>query len=204
MTISRIPFREFYHRVFVIKWKNFDFFPESIAKDSNANGILVYGYIDHEAGLTFEILSCVNISDSGILDYGGNDEITFKLRRGSVKSEEALFLDDENNFRKKYEKKLSAINTNYICSEGVELTRTMAFLDGCRHEDFPDDVLVILFKDELNPEGCWVRLEGATDNAIFGTLLNEPDGDFPVKAKEKIFFGLTKQDGNEMCVAFFK
>ena len=59
---------------------------------------------------------------------------------------------------------------HYEVSEEIEETRKMGFLDKSRHDFYPDDVMVYLTRESLNPEGCWVRIIGIGDHSIMGTL----------------------------------
>ena len=67
---------------------------------------------------------------------------------------------------------------HYDVSEEIEKSREMVFLDGQRHEENVDDVLVYLMRDGLQPEGCWTRISGLGDHWLMGILLNEPGQDF--------------------------
>ena len=49
--------------------------------DEAFDGVLVYGYVDHEAGFTFEILSLALQGDEGSFKfYDLPNDITYKLR----------------------------------------------------------------------------------------------------------------------------
>ena len=63
MLISELNFRDVYHKIFIIYNSDFSHISDLFECDENANGLMVYGYIDHEAGLTYELLSCVRVSD---------------------------------------------------------------------------------------------------------------------------------------------
>lgn len=203
MKVSELQFRELYKKVCVIDISNRNFI-EPIAKyfqcTNNVNAILAYGYIDHEAGFTFEVLAPAKAINESITIYNGNDEVTFKLRRGSVA--ECELIDVSELDLSSYEKKINIINDGYVVSEGISLTRDMLFLDECRNEDYPDDVMVVLFHEGYEPEGCWVRCIGAGEKCIRGILLNEPNQDFSVHIYDVIEFGITKTDDNRtMCIA---
>ena len=169
-----------------------DRFPES----EKANCVLTYGYIDIEAGLTMEILATGIEKEGSFCFFEGNNQVTMKLRIGSVEDEEFTTIDDtDGNLKKRYADKIEMIN-DYDAPEDVEKSRGFTFLDSCRHNYYPDDVLVILIKDGLEPEGCWTRIIGLGDHFIMGTLLNEPYQNFEYHMGEKIafFVGKTKDD----------
>lgn len=122
------------------------------------------------------------------------------LRAGSVIDDEFYVFDDnDSSLSKKYSDKLEVVK-NYEAPEEVEESRKMTFLDKLRHEYYPDDVMVYLTREGLNPEGCWVRIIGLGDPFIMGTLLNEPDQDFGCHEGEKIAFFVQKtEDGEIIC-----
>ena len=163
-----------------------------------ANCVLTYGYIDNEAGLTMEVL-CAGYKDGDSFKFFDcSKEICAIFRIGSVEEDEFyLFDDSDGKLSKKYADKLEKVK-NYDASEEVEETRTMVFLDKLRHEHYPDDVMVYLTREGLNPEGCWVRIIGLGDHYIMGRLLNEPDQNFGYHNGEKIAFFIQKTEDDEI------
>lgn len=204
MKMKEIDFRTAYHNFFYISGQKIiheaaEQFPDSEKSD----GALVYGYIDHEAGLSFELICCVRKSDDNLEFFEGNDTATVKFRAGSIKDCDAIYIDKERNadLLEKYSKKTEIIHKYYDDNDGVAYTRKIDTLDSNRHPWYPDDVKVIIIHGDNQPEGCWVRCEGVTENAIFGVLLNEPDQDMNVHQGDMVYFGILKQDDNFICVA---
>lgn len=127
-----------------------------------------------------------------------NDSIRSFIRIGAVEEDECLdFPDEEEKLAKRYADKIELLHY-YDASEDVEKTRGMAFLDDCRDKYCVDDVLVCIIRDGLNPEGCWVRINGLGDQCIMGTLLNEPDQDFGYHAGEQIAFHLLETEDKKI------
>ena len=165
-----------------------------------ANCILTYGYIDREAGLTMEVL-CAGVKDGeSFTFFDCSEEIRAILRVGSVIEDEFYVFDDcEESLSKKYSAKLDVLK-HYDAPEEVEESRKMTFLDKSRHEYYPDDVMVYLTREGLNPEGCWVRIIGLGDHFIMGTLLNEPNQDFGYHEGEKVAFFVQKTEDDEIIL----
>ena len=160
-----------------------------------ANCILTYGYIDHEAGLTMEILAA-GFEDGGRFRFA--DATTEKrafIRVGAVIEDEFFLFDDKDGgLSRRYAEKLDVLK-HYAVSEEIEETREMDFLDRFRDKCYPDDVLVFLTRQGLRPEGCWVRITGLENDCIVGTLLNEPNQNFGHHSGERItFFVLQQKD----------
>ncbi|MBP3760824.1 MAG: SseB family protein [Ruminococcus sp.] len=173
---------------------------ENYPDADKANCILTCGYIDREAGLTMEVLCAgyKNGDDFSFFDQCKEHRVI--LRVGSVEEDEFyLFDDSDGRLQKKYADKIEILK-DYEASEEVEETRKMEFLDKLRHEHYPDDVMVYLTREGLNPEGCWVRIIGLGDHFIIGTLLNEPDQDFGYHEGEKIAFFVQKNEDDEIIL----
>lgn len=94
---SEVGFRAFYHNFIAIPMKDslraalHDFHGAD-----KANYILTYGYIDHTAGLTLEVLAAAFRDDKGFSFEVGNKEISSKIRIGSVMDDECFYFDDED------------------------------------------------------------------------------------------------------------
>lgn len=202
MKVNEASFREVYHQIcYISNGENFKSFADLLPHSSEATGVLAYGYIDHQAGLTFEILSCVKIEDDGSLTvFDGVDDVTLKYRVGSISECELYFIDDDN-ISSLFVDKIKMVNEGYKTTKGVESTRELTVIDESRSPEYPDDVMVVLFYGDNQPEGCWVRCEGLGEGCIKGRLLNEPNSDFKVHCGDIIEFGVLRSDEGLMCVA---
>lgn len=188
-------------------YKNFIAFPlkddlkkciENYPGADKANCILTYGYIDHEAGLTMEILAAGIEEDDGFTFFDTSSEVRAVIRVGLVIEDEFFIVDDEDGeLSRRYSEKLEILK-HYAVSNEIEETRKMAFLDKSRHEHYPDDVMVYLIKEGLNPEGCWVRLTGLGDHFFKGKLLNEPYSDFGCHSGDEIAFSAQKSNNGSI------
>lgn len=173
---------------------------ENYPDADKANCILTCGYIDREAGLTMEVLCAGYKNGDDFSFFDQNKEHRVILRVGSVEEDEFYLFDDSDGMlQNKYADKIEILK-DYEASEEVEETRKMEFLDKLRHEHYPDDVMVYLTREGLNPEGCWVRIIGLGDHFIMGTLLNEPDQDFGYHEGEKVAFFVQKQEDESVIL----
>lgn len=203
MKYTETGFRALYH--------NFAAFPinekyskamQNYPNIEKANCVLVYGYIDHEAGFTLEVLAA-GIGKEGEYEFlGVPNDSRFFIRVGAVENDEfVLFDDSDNSLSERYASKLEVLK-DYEIDEEIERTRNMRILDNSRHPHYPDDVMVYLIKDGLKPEGCWTRIIGLGDSWVMGVLLNEPKQNFDYHMGEKIafFVGETEKD-SYICYA---
>ncbi len=83
MKAAEISFRDVYHRVcFVKAGKNYEAMTQHLPNHEQGNGTLVYGYIDHQCGLTYEILACAKQNESGSSEVFQG---TIRFRSNSVR-----------------------------------------------------------------------------------------------------------------------
>ena len=189
-------------------YKRFAVFPIEVARSTiedfpgsdKANCILTYGYIDREAGLTLKILACGEDREGKCRFFESKSDTHAMIRIGAVKDTEFSIIDPNGSAL--YERYKSEIDmlSNYDADEEVEESRKMGFLDGRRHDEYPDDVLVNLTRDGLEPEGCWVRIVGLQKPCIMGELLNEPHQDFKYHRGERIAFFVHKNEDESIVL----
>ena len=198
---SEVGFRAFYHNFIAVPIKdNLKVVVKDFHGADKANYILTYGYIDHSAGLTLEVLAAAFKNDEGFLFDLGNTEISSKISIGSVMDDECFYFDDEDGkLYKRYVDKIEMLKS-YTVGDEVEKSRNMRFLDASRSPEYPDDLLVYLLKDGNELEGCWVRIEGLGEHNMIGTLLNEPKQDFDCHAGDKIEFYVHQKDDEEIAL----
>ena len=136
------------------------------------NALLTYGYIDHEAGLTFEVLCFANIKPSGHVELRpGNPNTTVKIRYDGMVENIAVVPYDIS--MAEYADKVRMVKEGYRYSDELEEIRKYEALDGDRDAQFPDDVLTVFIRNGINPEKMWVRTEKIIDGKVAGILLNE-------------------------------
>ena len=166
----------------------------------NANCMLVYGYIDKEAGLTLEVLAGGYQDGDDFELFEPCKETRFFIRIGAVENEDFAYLGKgDDGLMERYSEILERLKL-YDADEELEKTREMGFLDSSRHPHYPDDVQVYLTKEGLNPEVCWTRVFGVGDHWIMGILLNEPNQNFGYHEGEKIgFFVQETEDEKVIC-----
>ena len=203
MTYEDYGFRELYHSFAAIVLTD-ELRPsiKDFPDEEDANCAITYGYIDHEAGFTFEVLSAAKVEDDGQIhgDMLGNEDIRSFIRADAVGDCEVILLEDPIGLiAKLHEKKLEIIEA-YDPSEELAETREMDFLDEWRHPYCVDDIPVMIRKEGLQPEVCWARLEGRTENAIKGTLLNEPNQAFGCHEQDLLFINIHEADDGKLIL----
>ena len=175
MTFAEANFRDLYHRFVVFPFTERE---RSMLKGfpgaEQADCVLAYGYLDSMCGFSFEALELGQRTGDGFAFSGGCEEISVKFRFDVVRDLDFQYPDQEDELREKHRRKIKTIHTFYAADPNVEMTRKLTALDAFRYPGCPDDVQVVLLKDSIKPEACWVRLTGAGDRLFTGELLNEP------------------------------
>ena len=203
MTFKEIGFRGVYHRFWAIDIndkisKSCREFPDI----EKANCLLLYGYIDHDAGTTMEVIACGNKDNNVFSFYDAPDDIRSFIRIGAIENETLYDLNDIfDELKERYKDKIEVPNS-YKASPELMETRRIAVLDASRHEHYPDDIQLYLKTKEENIEVCWVRIEGVADKTFFGRLLNEPYKDSGCHEGDIIEFHIYEtEEGKFVCVS---
>ena len=206
MTYEEEGFRAVYKEFVVFPIANqqlkelFADFPGSERADS----FLGYGYIDHETGLTIEVLALTNEETSEIFDPFP-DEVSVKVRIGELLDVPFVIIEDfDGQTRDEYATKLDIIDEGYKGSEELETSREYEFLDEYRDSICIDDVRVLFEKEGNKLEEIWVRIEGLKGSDIVGTILVEPYQDYGVHLGDEITFNMRVKNGKKRCVCVLK
>lgn len=181
-SISDFGFRQINHHIFLL------FDDENAFKCAVSLGfqyqdgddaLVLYGYIDHEAGISFEVLCFARAEDSSIEYRMGSQDASCKLRYDSVKGSLLRLTDEDIDVRgHDFVSKIAMVNKYYQANLVAEKLREIVSLDPSRSPQFPDDILVIFLKERYQPEGIWGRVTGFDGEYVTVQLLNEPWGDF--------------------------
>lgn len=179
--------------VLIVNDKNFNMMKQIFECRPRDNAILACGYIDHTAGITFEVLCLGEYGPNGEISLSrGEPTTSMKLRYDSVTGIIVL-LDDQ--VMPALQNKIDMVREGYKAGEAVIKARNTTLFDDFRHPAFPDDVLLLFFKDSVKPEGIWCRIEDEIDGRPAARMLNEPNADFGVHAGDIVPFGWTEVNG---------
>lgn len=173
MEVREFHFRQLLHKICYIEGNVSQVVRDEFLSDENITGYIGYGYIDHQAGFTFETLACARKMGEDIVIYPGNDYMTYKNRLRNEMNKELLILEEDKYDFSSFSKKCEKINALYNEDEEIQALRDIKELDHIRSNEFPDDALVTLYKEGINPERAWFRLEGFNENYIQARLLHE-------------------------------
>lgn len=163
------------------------------------NAVLTWGYIDHTAGITFEILCVARCESGDKVEYRTpNKTVSFKLRYDSFDGEIILLSE---KLIPVYQDKISMIQNGYVVSDEILKARNSSVFDDFRHPQFPDDMLLYFIQPGLQTEGIWCRVDGEENGRPTAYLLDEPNQDFGVHLGETLAFDWTKQDKKLIGIA---
>ena len=164
-------------------------------------GALMYGYIDHNAGFTFEIMALETKKQNieyRIVPIG----VSCKIPRFDVQEMNIEILDNVNVDL--FQDKIDIVTKTTQVSKELEELRLYKELDPSRHLEYPDDVMVYFLEEGKEPEACWIRLEGMQDGKMYGTVLTALHQDFGVKEKDTVYFGMTQMEDDKLACVWVK
>lgn len=172
----------------------------SFPYEEGDNAILLYGYIDKQCGLSFEMLAFANVPTNGPVKLRESSKDTaMKFRYDSIQG--TVINVDYNKAMEPYQWRVDSINNGYSCPEAAVKFRDVVGIDKSRHPQFPDDIVVFFIKDGYKPEGIWCRICGEKNGRICGAMMNKPYGDFGKKNGDIVEIELVDVDGELKAVA---
>mgnify|MGYP004592172583 FL=1 len=167
----------------------------------DVTGLLCYGYIDEQAGISFEILCCaVHDADRKTLKLlHGNDEQLAKIRLTELLEAQATVLPSEMPRLSEFQSKVAMLQKAYKADEATEAMRKLTSLDPARLTTHPDIVTVYLVRGD-EAEAVFVLLKEVREVNIIGTLLSEPQKASGLHKGDEISFFLVRNEKGIMCM----
>lgn len=178
--------------------------PEGI----EANSVLVYGYYDGMAGMSFMVLGLTYYEDGEYTLVWTNKEIGITVRGERYEKAKIIPIDNKTLFRC-FDNMISMRDSSSFWRESdIGKTRKFETLDEFRHFSFPDDILVTFINHDIQKaEKIWARLRKYigrdNGNDVFvATLLDEPfDERFGIHSGEDVF-AVVRQDNDGSYTLF--
>lgn len=190
-TLEQVTFRDILGKPLFIEYPIADIFDDLHLVPPEANAALVYGYIDPQAGLTFDFLAPAQFTERRVFHEAAplvkhNSRVI--IRRGSVPNDARIaFPENAEELLRQYAEQVQLCDEYYQVGRARELTRELTEIDHLRNQNYPDDVEVLLFDGSLPMEQVWFTLLGIFETgSLVGKLLNEPYADYPVHYGDKM------------------
>lgn len=184
---EKLSFRDLVGEILLIEYPLHNLIQDcgDIQIPKDADGALVYGYIDAREGFTLEILAPARMSDTHVFfDYSFMTalKVSAKIRIGSLEeTTTVVFPGNPESLKTDFSNHIALIEDSYKVDDGRLETRNDATIDHLRHPYYPDDIQAILYDERAGTEVVWFTLMGYTaDGELYGELLNEPEGDFGI------------------------
>ena len=167
----------------------------------DATGVLCYGYIDAQAGISFEILCCAvhDAAKKTLKLLHGNDEQLAKIRLAELLEAQAAVLPSEMPRLSEFHNKVATVQKTYKADEATEAMRKLTSLDPARLATHPDIVTVYLVRGD-EAEAVQVLLKEVREVNIIGTLLSEPQAATGLHKGDVISFFLVRNEKGIMCM----
>ena len=167
----------------------------------DVTGLLCYGYIDEQAGISFEILCCAvyDAAKKALKLLHGNDEQLAKIRLAELLEAQAAVLPSEMPRLSEFRRKVAMVQNAYKADEATEAMRKLTSLDPARLTTHPDIVTVYLVRGD-EAEAVFVLLKEVREVNIIGTLLSEPQKASGLHKGDEISFFLVRNEKGIMCM----
>lgn len=167
----------------------------------DATGVLCYGYIDAQAGITFEILCCAvhDVAKKTLKLLHGNGEQSAKIRLAELLEAQAAVLPSEMPRLSEFQSKVAMVQKAYKADEATEAMRQPTSLDPARITTHPDIVTVYLVRGDED-EAAYVLLKEVREVNIIDTLLSEPQKASGLHKGDEISFFLVRNEKGIMCM----
>ena len=202
MKYSEAGFRPFYHQYVLFPVTAAGSAVSDYKHFNEADSIVTYGYIDHETGFRFEVLSTASIRKDQFQIFNDRPEGKRVFIKAEIINEvEGFAIKDRDGQYAANKELIDLITEGYEQNEEIMNSRMMSFLDESRDPFNIDDVQVQLHKEGNQIEVCWARIEGLEEHVIIGKLLNEPYQDFGYHEGDTIAFFVQKtEDDKIVCI----
>lgn len=167
----------------------------------DVTGVLCYGYIDAQAGISFEILCCAvyDAAKKTLKLLRGNDEQSAKIRLAELLEAQAAVLPSEIPRLSEFQSKVAMVQKAYEADEATEAMRKLTSLDPARIATHPDIVTVYLVRGDES-EAVFVLLKEVREVNIIGMLLSEPETANGLHKGDEISFFLVRNEKGIMCM----
>lgn len=167
----------------------------------DVTGVLCYGYIDAQTGISFEILCCAeyDAAKKTLKLLHGNDEQMAKIRLAELLEAQATVLPREMPRLSEFKGKVEMVKQVYKADEATEAMRKLTSLDPARLAMHPDIVTVYLVRGD-EAEVAYVLLKEVREVNIIGTLLSEPQNAAGLHKGDEISFFLVRNEKGIMCM----
>lgn len=167
----------------------------------DVTGVLCYGYIDAQAGISFEILCCAvhDAAKKTLKLLIGNDEQSAKIRLAELLEAQAAVLPSEMPRLSEFHNKVATVQKTYKADEATEAMRKLTSLDPARIATHPDIVTVYLVRGD-EAEAAHVLLKEVREVNIIGTLLSKPQAATGLHKGDEISFFLVRNEKGIMCM----
>ena len=207
MKVTEKSFREIYKKICLLQNSElvkkinlrdvFDYPP-----DENLSGFVTYAYINSSSEFIFEILAGAVVAGDKIKIFPASYKKNIFFRRADVEDVEIKILSEE--YQTAFQDKVQVIDDKNKVSDDLEKIRATETLDELRHPNFPDDIAVLFYAENFRPEYAWVRCENIAEKFIAGKLLNNLQQNFGYQVGDKIKFGMTDFEGENICISLEK
>jgi len=173
--------------------KNFKQNPllSALLQGYEGENLIGYTYIDHEQGITLEILKLFTENNE---DFIATKDFVADRSRAILRFEQFSQMNFEianTEYIKSLETEIPGYLKDYQRKD-LEFFRTEKAYDKFRTPGFPDDIQILLIDNKNSPELIWARVESYNNESKTGisTLIVQPHQNFSLNKNDDLIFKL--------------
>lgn len=175
--LSNLTFRQIYQQLIYIedeKLLNIMKMGYQVKSSFEETGLLVYGYIDEDEGVLFNIFSLVRKEGDS---FKFNDEpmkkkLKHKIKFEDVKDSKAQNIELDPDEAIRYVDRAVEINKEHEVSDEIMNLRLNTQIDQFRHQIYPDNLECFIFDAQRKAsKSFWARAEKQNQDYLIASVL---------------------------------
>lgn len=159
-------------------------------------------YIDPKQGLMMGVVAFVDRMSYGLM-YQLDPLYRFKFTQDDAEMNPAYLREYEDYPSLELEKVALALLNENKPSQKKDETRKIKELDSLRDLEMPDNILVVLRKKGVEPEGVWAELVAVEEGLIFAKLVDSPFDDFGIDKCDTFIVSLGYDEELDKTIAYY-
>lgn len=159
-------------------------------------------YIDAKQGLMMCVVALVNRTNYGLM-HQLDPLYRFKFTQDDAEMSPAYLRKYKDYPSLGLEKVALVLLDENKPSQQKDETRKLKELDILRDLEIPDNILVVLRRNGVEPEGVWAELVAVEEGLVFAKLVDSPFDDFGIDKGDTFIVNLEHDGELDKTIAYY-
>lgn len=159
-------------------------------------------YIDAKQGLMMCVVALVNRANYGLM-HQLDPLYRFKFTQDDAEMSPAYLREYKDYPSLGLEKVALVLLDENKPSQQKDETRKLKELDILRDLEIPDNILVVLRRNGVEPEGVWAELVAVEEGLVFAKLVDSPFDDFGIDKGDTFIVNLEHDEELDKTIAYY-